>query len=96
MAGASWFYTYRRVLLPLLLPCYIVVGLVLFIAAARDISTIVLLARGPTRTLSILMLDYMVGAELEKAGVIAAMIVLLVVAAALTARSLVGQFSIRG
>ncbi|MBI2986194.1 MAG: iron ABC transporter permease [Deltaproteobacteria bacterium] len=96
VAGASWFYTYRRVLLPLLLPCYIVVGLVLFIAAARDISTIVLLARGPTRTLSILMLDYMVGAELEKAGVIAAMIVLLVVAAALTARTLGGQFSIRG
>jgi iron(III) transport system permease protein len=95
ISGASWFYTYRRILVPLLLPCLIVVGLLEFISAARNISTVVLLATGRTRTLSLLMLDFTAGAELERATVVAAMIVVLVVVAALTARSLGGQFNIR-
>ncbi len=96
VSGASWFYTYRRILFPLLLPCFIIVGLLFFISAARDISTVLLLATGYTRTLSLLMLEYTAGAELERATVVAAMIVVLVVAAALTSRFLGGQFSIRG
>jgi iron(III) transport system permease protein len=86
VAGASWWVTFRRILLPLLLPCLIVVGLLGFIAAARNISTVVLLATGKTRTLALLMLDYSAGAELEKATVVGAMIVLMVVAAAALAR----------
>jgi iron(III) transport system permease protein len=96
VAGASWFGTYRRILLPLLWPCLIVVGLLEFISAARNISTVVLLATGPTRTLSLLMLDFTAGAELEKATVVAAIIVILVVAGAVAARVLGGQLSIRG
>jgi iron(III) transport system permease protein len=96
VAGASWFTTYRRILFPLLLPCLIVVGLLEFISAARNISTVVLLATGQTRPLSLLMLDYAAGAELERATVVATVIVAIVVIAALGARSLGGQFSIRG
>ena len=95
VAGASWYTTFRRILLPLLLPCLIVVGLLEFIASARNISTVVLLATGRTRTLALLMLDYTAGAELEKATVVGAMIVLMVVAAALVARILGGRFGIR-
>lgn len=96
VAGASWFCTFRRILLPILLPCLIVVGLLEFIAAARNISSVVLLATGRTRTLAVLMLDFTAGAELEKATVVAAVIVLVVVAAALTVRYLGGQLGIRG
>ena len=96
VAGASWFSTYRRIVLPLIFPCLIVVGLLEFITAARNISTVVLLATGQTRTLSLLMLDFTAGAELERATVVAATIVLLVVGGALAARSLGGQFTIRG
>ncbi|OGQ78852.1 MAG: hypothetical protein A3F90_09180 [Deltaproteobacteria bacterium RIFCSPLOWO2_12_FULL_60_19] len=96
VAGASWFTTYRRILVPLLLPCLIVVGLLEFISAARNISTVVLLATGQTRTLSLLMLDYTAGAELERATVVATIIVAIVIIAALTARSLGGQLRIRG
>ncbi|MCZ6622168.1 MAG: iron ABC transporter permease, partial [Deltaproteobacteria bacterium] len=39
--GASWFYTYRRILFPLLFPALLTVGLVVFISAARDIGTVV-------------------------------------------------------
>ena len=95
VAGASWFATYRRILLPLLLPCLIVVGLLEFISAARNISTVVLLATGQTRTLSLLMLDFTAGAELERATVVAVMIVMLVVAAGLVARGLGGRLGIR-
>jgi iron(III) transport system permease protein len=95
VAGASWYTTFRRILLPLLFPCLIVVGLLEFIASARNISTVVLLATGQTRTLALLMLDYTAGAELEKATVVGAMIVLMVVTAALIARSLGGKFGIR-
>ncbi len=95
VSGGSWFYTFRRILLPILSPCLIIVGLVTFISAARDIGTVVLLATGKTRTLALLMLDYTAGAELERATVVACMIVLMVVAAALLARSLGGQFHIR-
>jgi iron(III) transport system permease protein len=95
VAGASWYTTFRRILLPLLLPCLIVVGLLEFIASARNISTVVLLATGKTRTMALLMLDYTAGAELEKATVVGAMIVLMVVAAAIIARVLGGKFGIR-
>ena len=95
VAGASWYTTFRRILLPLLLPCLIVVGLLEFIASARNISTVVLLATGKTRTMALLMLDYTAGAELEKATVVGAIIVLMVVTAAVVARVLGGKFGIR-
>jgi len=95
VAGASWSTTVRRILLPLLLPCLIVVGLLEFIASARNISTVVLLATGKTRTMALLMLDYSAGAELERATVVGAMIVLMVVIAAIGARIFGGKFGIR-
>jgi iron(III) transport system permease protein len=95
VAGANWYTTFRRILFPILLPCLIVVGLLEFIASARNISTVVLLATGKTRTLALLMLDYTAGAELEKATVVGAMIVLIVVTAAVVARTLGGKFGIK-
>lgn len=95
ISGASWFYTYRRILFPLLFPALLTVGLVVFISAARDISTVVLLATGQTRTLSILMLDFATEAEFEKATVVAVIIVVLVSVAAFAARALGGQLGTR-
>jgi iron(III) transport system permease protein len=95
VCGGTWLDTFRRVILPLTMPALITVGLVGFISAARDISTVVLLGSGRSRTLSLLMLDFAAGAEFEKATVVAVMIVALVVGAALLARSLGGQVGIR-
>ena len=80
---------------PLTMPALITVGLVGFISAARDISTVVLLGSGKSRTLSLLMLDFAAGAEFEKATVVAVIIVGLVVGAALFARALGGQVGVR-
>ena len=95
VCGGSWFDTFRRVILPLTMPALITVGLVGFISAARDISTVVLLGSGKSRTLSLLMLDFAAGAEFEKATVVAVMVVGLVVIAALIARALGGQVGVR-
>ncbi len=96
ICGGGWLYTYRRIIFPLLLPALITVALIGFISASRDISTVVLLGTGKSRTLSLLMLDFTAGAEFEKATVVAVIIVVLVVAAALITRGLGGQISIRG
>jgi iron(III) transport system permease protein len=95
VCGATWMDTFRRVILPLTMPALIIVGLVAFISAARDISTVVLLGSGKSRTLSLLMLDFAAGAEFEKATVVAVIIVALVVGAALMARGLGGQVGVR-
>ena len=95
VCGGTWFDTYRRVVLPLIFPALVTVGLVGFISAARDISTVVLLGSGRSRTLSLLMLDFAAGAEFEKATVVAVMVVALVVAAALTARIFGGHVGVR-
>jgi iron(III) transport system permease protein len=95
VCGGTWFDTFRRVVMPLIMPALITVGLVGFISAARDISTVVLLGSGRSRTLSLLMLDFAAGAEFEKATVVAVMVVGLVVIAALLARVLGGQVGVR-
>ncbi|HEY7554612.1 MAG TPA: iron ABC transporter permease [Candidatus Binatia bacterium] len=95
VCGGTWLDTFRRVVMPLIMPALITVGLVGFISAARDISTVVLLGSGKSRTLSLLMLDFAAGAEFEKATVVAVMVVGLVVIAALIARALGGQVGVR-
>jgi len=95
VCGGTWVDTFRRVIFPLTMPALITVALVGFISAARDISTVVLLGSGKSRTLSLLMFDFAAGAEFEKATVVAVVIVGLVVGAALIARALGGQVGVR-
>ncbi|NIO11935.1 MAG: ABC transporter permease subunit [Deltaproteobacteria bacterium] len=96
MCGGSWFSTYRRILFPLTLPMLIVVGLLVFNSAARDISTLVLLGTADTRTLSLLMLDWITGGgSPEKAMAIGMVIVILVVFASLLARMLGGRLIVK-
>jgi iron(III) transport system permease protein len=95
VCGGNALDSFRRVILPLTTPALITVGLICFISAARDVSTVVLLGTGKSRTLSLLMLDFAAGAEFEKATVVAVMIVALVVGAALIARSFGGHVGVR-
>ncbi len=94
IAGASWFATARRVVLPLLAPTLITVAVVGFMSSARDISTIVLLGSAQSRTLALLSLDFAYGGQFEKATVVSVLTVILVVVAALIARALGGRVGI--
>jgi iron(III) transport system permease protein len=96
VAGGSWWLTYRRIVLPLLAPALLTVGLIGFMSAARDVSPIVLLGSGQSRTLALLTLDYATGGQFERATVVSILTVALIVVAALLARLLGGRIGITG
>jgi iron(III) transport system permease protein len=87
-AGASWLAGFRRILLPLLNPTMMAVAIIVFISAARDIPTVIFLSTNQTRTLSLLMLDYIADANKEKAAVLGVFIVFLIFAMLLIGRLL--------
>ena len=88
ISGGSWFYTDRRVLLPLMMPTVISVGLVTFVFAARDVSRVALLASSQNRPLALLQLDYLTSYQLEAASVVGVIIILLTTGVAVAARLL--------
>ena len=90
-SGASRLRTVRSVLAPLLMPTSVTVALIIFIEAVRDIPTIVFLVSSGSRTLSILMLDYIAAAELEKAVVLGVFITALILLAAGVGRLFLGM-----
>ena len=78
--GADWLDYFRRILLPLLKPTMLSVAIIVFISATRDIPTVIFLTTHETRTLSLLMLDYMAEADQEKAAVLGVFIIFLILA----------------
>jgi iron(III) transport system permease protein len=87
IAGASWFQTLRKVVLPPLVPVLVLVGTFSFVAASRDVSNIILLASGQSMTLALLQLDYMVAPLWESATVVAVIMTLITTGVALVARA---------
>jgi iron(III) transport system permease protein len=78
-SGASWVMTFRRILIPLLSPTLSAVGIIMFLAAVREIPSVVFLATNQSRTISLLMLDSIAEANMERAAVIGLFIVFLVI-----------------
>jgi iron(III) transport system permease protein len=87
-SGASWIATFWRVLVPLLKPTLVSVAIIMFIAAVREIPAVVFLSTSRSRTISLLMLDAIADANMERAAVIGFFIVFLLVALLLLARTL--------
>jgi iron(III) transport system permease protein len=68
VAGGSWWYTYLRILLPLVAPVAATVAMLNFGTALTSISTPVLLYSAESRPLSILLLEYSFTGEIERAA----------------------------
>jgi iron(III) transport system permease protein len=94
-SGASWWYGFRHVIVPILMPTLVLVGIVNFIAASRDIASVALLATNATKTLSLLQLDYMIDGRSEAAAVVSVVVILLTTAVAVVARLFGIRFGIR-
>jgi iron(III) transport system permease protein len=88
VSGASWSYTYRRILLPLLAPIAAAVGLMNFGSALTSISIPVLLYSHPSRPLAILLLEYSFTGELERAAALGLLMTVLIGAMMLVGRKL--------
>jgi iron(III) transport system permease protein len=88
VAGASWWTTYRRIVLRLMAPTLVAVGMITFVGAARNIGNIALLATSANRPLSILQLDFIAQRKFEEAMVVACIIMIISLGGALVARAL--------
>jgi len=88
IAGGTWLYTFRRIVLPILGPVLISVALLTFNSAARNIANIVMIVTGENRPLSLLQIDYMADGQYEPAAIVGLIIVLLTLGFALVARTI--------
>jgi iron(III) transport system permease protein len=88
VTGASWWYTYRKILLPLLAPIAGAVGLMNFGGALTSISTPVLLYSHQSRPLAILLLEYSVTGELERGAALGLLITAIICLMMLAGRKL--------
>ncbi|MGH7817629.1 MAG: ABC transporter permease, partial [Candidatus Binatia bacterium] len=88
VCGASRVATIRRVALPIIAPTLVSIFSIVFISAIRDISTTILLITARTRSLSVLMLEYSRGGQLEIASIIGVIIAAVAIAAAMLVRRL--------
>jgi iron(III) transport system permease protein len=95
-AGASWRYTLRRVVLPLIAPAIAVIGVVAFSAAARTTGTIALLATHTNQPLSMLQLNLMADNNYGAASVVGVFLLLLTIGVALVARTLGLKLGVNG
>lgn len=86
--GGSWLYTFRRVLVPILSPAFLAVAVVLFLVAARDVVTVVLLYAPKSTVLSTIMLDYWMGGTYTKGMIVGLVISVISISVAILARVL--------
>jgi iron(III) transport system permease protein len=88
VAGGSDWNSFYDVVLPIITPNLLLVGTLSFIAAARSVSTVALIATSHTRPLSLLQLDFLVESRYESAAVIGIIVVAMTTGVALIPRLL--------
>jgi iron(III) transport system permease protein len=87
VTGGNWVHTYFKVVLPLMASSLIVIALIKFIGAARNISQVALLSVSSNRPLSMLQLDYITEGKFEVASVLSCCVLILTLGVALAARA---------
>lgn len=95
VAGASWLRTFRSVVLPIVVPAVLLVAVLNFVTAARDVASVALVATTGTKTLSLLQLDYMVQGRYGPAAVVSFIVLAMSTGVALLARALGLRIGIR-
>jgi iron(III) transport system permease protein len=88
VCGANWFYTFRRIILPLVAPVLVSIFAIVFMAAIRDIDTIILVGTASTRPLSLLMMEYSMAGEMQAASILGVILSLFAVGIALVSRKI--------
>ncbi|HEY2988358.1 MAG TPA: iron ABC transporter permease [Candidatus Binatia bacterium] len=86
VCGANWFYTYRRIMLPLIAPVLVSIFAIVFMGAIRDIDTIILIGTASTRPLSLLMMEYSMAGEMQAAAILGVILSLFAIGVALISR----------
>jgi len=88
VCGANWFYTFRRIILPLVSPVLVSIFAIVFMGAIRDIDTIILVGTASTRPLSLLMMEYSMAGEMQAASILGVILSLFAIVIALVSRKI--------
>ena len=86
VCGAGPVRTFIAIVLPLIRPMIVSIFVIVFISAIRDISTIIFMASARSQTLSLLMMQFAMGSNLEASSVVGVITTVIVVCVALVAR----------
>jgi iron(III) transport system permease protein len=87
-AGGTWFQTFRKVILPLLMPGFTAGWIYISIIALRELSTSILLYSYNSTVLSIMAFDLWEGGQYTYVCALGVLMVLLLIVMAFTARKL--------
>ena len=93
-AGGTWFQTFRKVVLPLLMPGFTAGWIYISIIALRELSTSILLYSYSSTVLSIMAFDLWEGGQYTYVCALGVLMVLLLIAMAFTARKLGARIGI--
>ena len=93
-AGGTWFQTFRKVILPLLMPGFTAGWIYISIIALRELSTSILLYSYNSTVLSIMAFDLWEGGQYTYVCALGVLMVLLLVAMAFAARKLGAKIGI--
>jgi iron(III) transport system permease protein len=93
-AGATWFQTFRKVILPLLMPGFTAGWIYISIIALRELSTSILLYSYNSTVLSIMAFDLWEGGQYTYVCALGVLMVLLLITMAFVARKLGARIGI--
>ncbi len=93
--GASWFYTVRRVVAPLVAPGFVAAWLLVFSMSIRNLSTVLLLYTPKSRTLSVLSFEYWQAMNMGTGMAAGLILVVLAVITALIGLYVSARFEVR-
>lgn len=83
--GASWLYTFRRVIVPLVAPAFVAAWILVFVGVWRELETFILLYLPKSRLVSITMFEYWQGGRVGSAVAIGVVAVVVTFACAVIA-----------
>lgn len=95
ISGASWPYTFTRVLVPLLLPGFVAGWIYVITHSFRELSTSIMLYRSGTEVLSVVILELWDSGQYPELSALGMSLVVVLLAISLVARWIGGKFSVQ-
>ncbi|MET0500949.1 MAG: ABC transporter permease subunit, partial [Candidatus Binatia bacterium] len=94
-SGASWSYTFKRVILPLLAPGFVAGWIYVITHSFRELSTSIMLYRSGTEVISIVLFELWDGGQYPQLSALGMVLIIILVTISLIARAIGGRYSIQ-
>jgi iron(III) transport system permease protein len=94
-SGASWSYTFKRVVLPLLAPGFVAGWIYVITHSFRELSTSIMLYRSGTEVISIVLFELWDGGQYPALSALGMVLIVILVVISLIARAIGGRYSIQ-